>query len=45
MNGVVVKGHGRSDATAVANALAVAARTVDSGVNQHIIEGLRAQAV
>ncbi|MCC7013777.1 MAG: phosphate acyltransferase PlsX [Planctomycetes bacterium] len=44
VNGVVVKGHGRSDAVAVANALAVAARTVDSNVNQHIIEGLRAQS-
>jgi glycerol-3-phosphate acyltransferase PlsX len=42
VNGVVVKGHGRSDAVAVANALAVAARTIDSNVNQHIIEGLRA---
>jgi glycerol-3-phosphate acyltransferase PlsX len=45
LNGVVIKGHGRSDATAVANALVVAARTVDSGINQHIIEGLRVPAV
>jgi glycerol-3-phosphate acyltransferase PlsX len=43
VNGVVVKGHGRSDAVAVANALVVAARTVDAHVNQHIIEGLRTQ--
>jgi len=45
VKGVVVKGHGRSDATAVANALIVAARTVDSHINEHIIEGLKAQAV
>jgi glycerol-3-phosphate acyltransferase PlsX len=43
--GVVVKGHGRSDHVAVANALAVAARTIDSRVNEHIVEGLRAPTV
>ena len=40
VDGVVVIGHGRSDANAVANALALACRTLDSGVNQHIVEGL-----
>jgi glycerol-3-phosphate acyltransferase PlsX len=40
VNGVVIKGHGRSDAKAVANALAVALRAVDAEVNRHIELGL-----
>jgi len=43
VNGVVVKGHGRSDGNAVANAIHVAARALDSRVNQHIVAGLRAE--
>ena len=38
--GVVVIGHGRSDRTAFGNALGLAARTLDAGVNEHIVEGL-----
>jgi len=41
VDGVVVKGHGRSDANAVANALALAARALDAGVNDHIVAGLQ----
>lgn len=41
VNGIVVKGHGRSDANAVANAVHVAARALDAKVNQHIVAGLR----
>jgi glycerol-3-phosphate acyltransferase PlsX len=41
VNGIVVKGHGRSDANAVANALHVAARALDADVNRHIVAGLR----
>jgi glycerol-3-phosphate acyltransferase PlsX len=37
--GIVVIGHGRSDATAVANALGVAARALDKRVNDHIVQG------
>ncbi|MCL4150876.1 UNVERIFIED_CONTAM: hypothetical protein GTU68_043251 [Idotea baltica] len=40
VNGVVVVGHGRSDATAVANALGLAARTLDAGLNERIVDGL-----
>lgn len=40
VDGVVIKGHGRSDATAVANALGVAARALDANVNEHIVRGL-----
>lgn len=40
VDGVVVIGHGRSDAAAVANALHVAARGVDADVNRHIVAGL-----
>jgi glycerol-3-phosphate acyltransferase PlsX len=39
VKGTVVIGHGRSDANAVANALGLAARAMDSGVNDHIIQG------
>lgn len=38
--GVVVKGHGRSDENAVANALGLAARALDTEVNEHIVIGL-----
>jgi phosphate acyltransferase len=44
VNGVVIKGHGRSDSNAVANALFAAARALDSGVNEHIVAGLRGSA-
>jgi glycerol-3-phosphate acyltransferase PlsX len=37
--GVVIIGHGRSDANAVANALHQAARALDARVNAHIVEG------
>lgn len=40
VSGVVVIGHGRSDANAVANAVALAARALDAGVNEHIVRGL-----
>jgi glycerol-3-phosphate acyltransferase PlsX len=40
VNGIVVKGHGRSDAGAVSNALGLAARALDAGINQHIVQGL-----
>ncbi len=38
--GVVVIGHGRSDDNAVSNALGLAARAMDAGVNEHIVKGL-----
>jgi len=41
VGGVVVIGHGRSDEKAVANALALAARAMDAGVNAHIEQGMR----
>ena len=44
VQGVVVKGHGRSDAAAVANALGLAARALDADVNAHIVQGLAAAA-
>ena len=40
VRGVVVIGHGRSDASAVANAIAVAGRAIDSEVLAHIEQGL-----
>jgi len=40
VNGVVVIGHGRSDANAVKNALGLACRALDAGVNEHIEQGL-----
>lgn len=40
VQGIVVKGHGRSDANAVSNALVQAVRALDAGVNQHIVQGL-----
>jgi glycerol-3-phosphate acyltransferase PlsX len=42
VGGIVVIGHGRSDANAVANACVVAARALESGVNRQIVSGLRA---
>lgn len=42
VRGIVVKGHGRSDAAAVANALGQAARALDARVNEHIVKGLEA---
>ncbi len=42
VRGTVVIGHGRSDAQAVANALALAARALDRNVDQHIVEGVAA---
>lgn len=40
VNGIVIIGHGRSDATAVANALSLGARALDADVNAHIVAGL-----
>jgi glycerol-3-phosphate acyltransferase PlsX len=38
--GIVIIGHGRSDENAVANAVGLAARALDAGVNDHIVRGL-----
>jgi glycerol-3-phosphate acyltransferase PlsX len=40
VSGIVVIGHGRSDANAVKNALLLAAQAVDKRVNAHIVQGL-----
>lgn len=40
VNGIVIIGHGRSDETAIANALSLAARALDADVNAHIVAGL-----
>ncbi|HIG10257.1 MAG: phosphate acyltransferase PlsX [bacterium] len=40
VQGVVVVGHGRSDERAVANALVLAARQLDLGVNESIVKGI-----
>ena len=40
VSGVVIIGHGRSDENAVANAIGLAARALDSNVNEHIVHGL-----
>jgi glycerol-3-phosphate acyltransferase PlsX len=40
VNGVVVVGHGRSDGTAVANAISLAARNLDACVNAEIVRGV-----
>jgi len=37
--GIVIIGHGRSDGNAVANAIGLAARALDSHVNEHIVRG------
>ena len=42
VDGIVVIGHGKSDASAVANACGLSARALDAGVNQHIVAGLQA---
>lgn len=42
VRGIVVKGHGRSDSEAVANALGQAAAALDARVNEHIVKGLEA---
>ncbi len=39
VNGTVVIGHGRSDGTAVSNAIALASRALAANVNSHIVEG------
>ena len=44
VRGVVVIGHGRSDAHAVSNALDLAARALDADVNGKIVQGLAAGA-
>ena len=41
VNGIVVIGHGKSDAAAVANACGLSARAMDAGVNEHIVAGLK----
>lgn len=40
VKGIVVIGHGRSDESAVANAIGLACRAVDANVNEHITQGL-----
>lgn len=40
VNGIVVIGHGRSDARAVNNAIHLARRAIDADVNTHIVAGL-----
>jgi glycerol-3-phosphate acyltransferase PlsX len=42
VNGVVVIGHGRSDARAVSNAIDQAHRALDAHVNEKIVRGLQA---
>lgn len=42
VNGVVVIGHGRSDARAVSNAIDQARRALDAHVNEKIVRGLQA---
>ncbi|MEM9801016.1 MAG: phosphate acyltransferase PlsX [Planctomycetota bacterium] len=42
VNGIVVIGHGRSDARAVASAIDLARRALDADVNGRIVQGLRA---
>ncbi len=44
VDGIVVKGHGRSDALAVSNALLQALKALDSDVNKHIVQGLAGTA-
>jgi len=43
VDGIVVIGHGRSDANAVANALDMAVRAMETGVNDHIVKGVAKQ--
>jgi glycerol-3-phosphate acyltransferase PlsX len=44
VSGIVIIGHGRSDENAVANAIGLAARALDSDVNGHIVHGLEKAA-
>jgi glycerol-3-phosphate acyltransferase PlsX len=44
VQGTVVIGHGRSDAVAVANAIGLACRAIDAGIDEHIVSGLREDA-
>ena len=44
VDGAVVVGHGRSDKIAVANALGLAARDLDAGLNAGIVQGFAAAA-
>jgi glycerol-3-phosphate acyltransferase PlsX len=41
VQGTVVIGHGRSDAGAVANAIGLACRAIDAGIDEHIVAGLQ----
>ena len=43
VNGVVIIGHGRSNARAIKNAIRVAKEEVDRNINQKIIEGIGSQ--
>jgi len=45
IDGVVIVGHGRSDALAIRNAIRVAAQTVENGVLEAIKQGLAEQEV
>ena len=42
VNGIVIIGHGRSDATAVTNALRVARQALDADVNDKVVAALSA---
>lgn len=42
VNGVIIIGHGRSDARAISNAVRVAKRMVETDVNKHITEEIQA---
>ncbi len=44
VSGVVIIGHGRSDESAVANAIGLAARALDADVNADIVQGLEKAA-
>lgn len=41
VNGVVVIGHGRSDAAAIAGAILAAKRAVEAGLNERIVQGMK----
>jgi glycerol-3-phosphate acyltransferase PlsX len=41
VNGVVIIGHGRSNARAIKNAIRVAGKEVERQVNQKIVEALK----
>lgn len=44
VDGVVIIGHGRSDASAMPNAIRRAARAIDTEVNAHIVKGLESES-